>query len=122
MRINTFNNKYTFIVEDLGYIKILRYGEEWLNLRQGQNAVFDLLLEIEGLRENQKPLPPLDTSEVIPKGTEVVLCCCSHDLYSDKYEDFTLDQDYTSNELDEIARGFMEDKLTPEWYWKYKGE
>lgn len=122
MRINTFDNKYTFISEDLGYIRVLRYGEDWMEIRQGQNAVFRLMLEIEELREKQKTLPEVDTSEVIPKGTEVVLCCCSHDLHSDKQEEFTLDRDYTSNQLDEMAREFMEERLTPEWFWKYKGK
>ena len=49
--IHVDNKKYTFIHKTGDYrIHILRYGDPWLVLEKGSNAIFSLMAEFEELR------------------------------------------------------------------------
>lgn len=49
------DEKYTFILPKGDYrIQVLRYGEDWLWIDEGSNAVHALMAEVELLREKAK--------------------------------------------------------------------
>lgn len=58
---------------------------------------------------------------VAKKGQRVTLKCCSHDVGSDREETEVLEFDATHEDLDEMARMFMEDSLQPEWWYEVGG-
>lgn len=51
-KVEVNDKKYTFIVPEGDWrVHVLRYGEEWLVIEQGHNAVLALMMEVEELRE-----------------------------------------------------------------------
>lgn len=60
MKIPVYNGKYTFVKPDDDYrVHVLRYGEEWLTIESGSNAIVALLGEYEELKEKVKRLEGL---------------------------------------------------------------
>ncbi len=51
--ISLLDGKYTILINDLGALSALRYGEPWRNL-VGDNLVRAMAVEIEELREKVK--------------------------------------------------------------------
>jgi hypothetical protein len=56
------------------------------------------------------------------KGTTVELFCCTHDMQSEEYEDYTLEVDMTEDELNKIAEDFFWNTKEPEWGFRKPGE
>ena len=51
-RLEVDNGKYTFFVPPNDYkIHVLRYGEPWLEISQGSNAIWSLIAELIDARE-----------------------------------------------------------------------
>lgn len=57
LRVSVENGKYTFILPEDDYrIKVLRYGEEWLTIEAGCNAVHSLMSELNDARQELSAL------------------------------------------------------------------
>lgn len=53
--------------------------------------------------------------KIYKKGTIVWLWCCTHDFQSKEIEEFVLDNDYTEEELEDLAKDFFYNVKEPEW-------
>jgi hypothetical protein len=52
MKITVGDGKYTFVRDDGNYeVRVLRYGEDWLTVERGSNAVMALMYRVQDLEE-----------------------------------------------------------------------
>ena len=65
-------------------------------------------------------LPEYKSKIVAKKGQVITLHCCTHDCGSEEHEDFTLEDDATEFDLDNMAAEFLENMKQPEYWWKIK--
>ena len=55
-RVSVDSGKYTFVIRDGDYIvRVLRYGDKWLSIEAGSNAVYALVDEIIEARQPSVP-------------------------------------------------------------------
>lgn len=54
----------------------------------------------------------------IVKGTRIKFWCCTHDRESDDSRITILEDDYTHEELNEMAKEYMWQQKEPEWGWE----
>jgi hypothetical protein len=51
-------------------------------------------------------------------GTVVFLCCATHDAQSREHEAYTLTEDMSHDELEEVAKEFFYNTKEPEWWFQ----
>ena len=52
------------------------------------------------------------------KGTTVWLVCATHDIQSKEWEEYTLTEDATEDELTKIAEEYMLNTKEPSWWFE----
>ena len=56
----------------------------------------------------------------IKGGTTVWLCCATHDVGSKEWEEYTLTEDMTPSQLEDVAKDFFYNTKEPEWWVEFE--
>lgn len=72
LRVNIDGDKYTIEKTDEGQLRVLRYGEPWINAPAGSNMLISAAYELGTLRRIVAEAVRLDELIYVPNGSELL--------------------------------------------------
>ena len=60
----------------------------------------------------------VNMAKTYKKGLRIVLNCSTHDPQSKVSKKYTLESDYTEEQLDKLAEEFFWNQKEPSWWWE----